>query len=1615
MRPFLRIVSVLCLLTLAACAPDPQPAAGAPQADVAATVSNDAFALIGAGAKAENNRPQLNLRFNRALASQQDFNQLVKVIDADGKAVDGGWVLDSDGRELGFRDVESERKYTVVIAAELLDAEGKALGSAQTRTIESVDLPPAAGFASRGSVLPARGALGLPVVAVNVPEIDVEFFRVRSAELSLATRNLVLNGRQWGYDLNQLKRYADSVYTNRFALPNGANQRQVSYLPIQTIQELKEPGLYYAVMKRAGEFDEGFEVTHYVVSDIGLHLRSYATRAEIFTRSLQTGAALSGVEIEVLDPNGVRLAKQSSDAEGRATLDFVPGADQMLLAQKGGDLTLLPMNQPALDLSEFDISGRTADQASVFIWSGRDLYRPGETLRFHALLRDQDGRPVKTGKLFGTLRQPDGRSYAQFELSAENLGYYSYQRVVGLDAPIGKWRLELATDPGEKARRHSFVFRVEEFLPERMKLALDSQKSALAPGDTLPYTVDAAYLYGAPASGNRFTAKLLITPASDLFPELKGYRYGDLANPPKLDPQDILDTTLDAEGKLESSAAIGLEKVESPLAATLLGSVFESGGRPVTRALTRVIWPADTIVGFRPLFEDAQVDYGGTASFELLRVNQAGERKAGPLEAVLIALDRDYRWSYDSDLGWRSDFTEKPRELIRKTLNYDGKQAIRFDAAVEWGAYRLEVKDPATGLLSRYPFEAGWGWQENRGLDPRPDKVKLALDKASYKAGDTMTVTVTAPSAGEGVLLVEADRLLTAQAFQAKSGSTVRLTVTEDWERHDVYITALVFKPGSAAESQTPNRSVGLLHVPMDRKSRALAVTLKAAEQIEPQSALKTEINAPALAGKEAFVTVSAVDVGVTNITSFAVPDPFAAFFSKRAFAIDARDVYGRIIESFAGEKARLRFGGDAALKALASAGRPNARVLIVDLFAQPVQLDSAGKATVTLAIPDFNGTLRVSTVVYGAAMFGSAAQEVVVRAPVVAEVGMPRVLAAGDRAQLALDLSNFTGAEQSFNAKLTGNSLIDVQPAAQAITLKDREKRTLLFTLKGGAGQGVGKISLELSGGPKPLQRSFEIAVRSAWPQTRTARLLVLDQPGTTNLAIDTSQWLQGSVRSRITLSSRIPLPTAAAAQEALDYPYGCIEQTTSRLYPYVLLDERAQGNLGLAPISGDKRSKNIQFGIDRVASMQLSSGHYAYWPGADYYDPFLTAYVVDVLMDAQDAGFALPPNLLQRSLERLKADLLAGGELSWERHNGDTAEHGRFAALAYSGYVLARVNQAPLGTLRSLLDSEVTKSKSGLPVMQLAVALKLAGDLDNAKKAAALAFGDYWQRKLQWLGDYGSSRSDQARILALALEYDLQPKAIDERLKPVADAFAGGDRSTYENMAVLRLAKALARAPSAGIDGALWIGKIEEGFKGQQRFGRDLAQRDLQQGARLDIISPGTVYLSQETVGAPTAPPAVANSAFQISRRYYRMDGSAYDGSALDEGEMLIVRLQINAQDSENPDGLVTDLLPGGLEIENVKLLDGAQLEGIMIEERSLKEWNESNAIKYEEYRDDRYVAALGRQYSAVNLFYLARAVNPGDYVVPPPLIEDMYRPALRSVGPAPFSRIEVKPRSQ
>jgi len=1679
----------------------PTPAASgraAPPAADASVGQSDPFAALDCRARQYNDTLALAVTFTQPLDRKADLSAYLHVADAGaaplpedaapadaaapvqhgdgatkGKPLPGAWVVGDNPRVAYFPYVQPQRLYGVRLAAGLPGAASDArLPGAAHCEVRTEAMPPAYYFASRGVVLPAGQNGGLPVVTVNQPEVDVQFLRVppervpaffgdvlgvgapaadgeedESEDADNDWRyagNRSLQGSVSNWDIDRLHTLADSVYQGRFLTDDKPNRRHVTFLPVERIAELQQPGIYVAVMSQPGRFRYEYQVTYFYVSDIGLMARRYSDRIEGYAVSLKSGQPIAGAAVELVDGAGKVLARAQSGADGHVGFAGGYAAARLVRASRGVETTVLALGEPALDLSEFDVGGHPSRNNNLFVYAGRNLYRPGETFTVSVLPRDADGRPLPQAPLTATLKRPDGRvARSSLWRAGESTPNYIEQAIeLPSDAQTGTWLLELRVDPASRVADTTWKFQVEEFLPERMKLVLESPQEVLAPDQAWTVAVQGDYLYGAPAAGNRLLAGLQVRRNRMALPQQwPGFIFGDVDDDSRRAYQALPETELDEHGaaqlEIDAEAAQG---AASPMLLRLSASLMESGGRPVVRSIERTIWPADKLVAVRPLFERDVTREGAPAAFEVVRVDARGrEVPVAGAQLRLYHEERRYYWRFDDQRGWNSGYTVN-EELLESRV-FDLKGRMTLSVPVGWGTYRLEITDPETGRTLRYRFYAGWDAQDAEAVGNRPDRVQMKLQGTPARPGDTVRLTLTPPHDGQALVTVEGDRLLWSKWMQASTaGTEVEIPLDPAWKRHDLYVSATVLRPGSAGDRITPARALGLAYLPIASDERRLAVHLSAPAKIRPETRSTVRVQVDGLQGEQAWVTLSAVDVGILNINQYATPDPLDFFFGKHRYSPDLLDMYGKLIEKMEGTPGRLKWGGDAALRG-DSRSLPR-KVKLVDLYSGPVKVDADGAAEIALDVPDFNGTLRLMAVAHTDERYGSADAEMQVAAPIVAELGTPRFITPGDQAAIALDLSNVSGATQKITVRLQAQDPLAIDDGERTLSLRDGQRATLRFTAHATGSYGLApiRLSMEGGGGPEPLRivRESALQVQPAHAAERSVRRLRL-APGETLAA--QAGWIAGyfpdSVSVALTLSSRPPINVNRLVDGLLTYPYGCTEQTISAALPWVLIDDAAAKRFGLPARTAEQRQQKVAGALWRLSGMRGASGAYSLWGDGGASDVWLTAYAVGFMQEARDAGFEIPQAALEGSRRWLLNQLQQAGSRfgTWSQELRNQVasgrfdridaeqlrqDHRRFAGLAAAALVLARDGQAPLSALRQLYDNSADRARSRLPLVQLAAAFKLAGDEGRMKSALDAAAGRAYGINRQgasgyaddWLGDYGSAVRDDALAYALAAQYGLRHERTEAWLAEVSARLSGRSYlSTQEQMALLLAARA------GGAGGEPWHAALSHGPGAGEQALAGADDRTLQIPATelgsLLVRNTGqqALYAEFDVQGTPADPPAPRADVIRLRRTWYTPDGKAWNGGALQTGDMLVVRVEADAR-MVVPDGLVVDRVPAGLEVENLNLSQSPDMRDWMVGGVRVVDALSDPNIKYREFRDDRYVAAVSLGRGKVDIFYLARVVTPGHYRVPSTEAEDMYRPELRGVGER-WSDVDIRDR--
>ncbi|MEX2201088.1 MAG: MG2 domain-containing protein [Dongiaceae bacterium] len=1479
------------------------------------------------------------------------------------------------------------------LLADLPDELAMRLGDDVALDVAVPDRDPVLGFRSTAYVLPRIGSTGVPLTTVNVTEAQLSLLRIND-------RNLVQQIREgrvlqlldpWVRDYI-IEDLGEEVWTGSVEIESVRNERVVTSIPVQEMIEEIEPGTYILIAD-TGEseaFDWEAKATQWlIVTDIGLLTMSGTDGLTVFVRSLDSAEPMAGATLRLYARNNEELATATTDQDGKAT--FAPGllrgsqglAPTMLTASHGDtDFAFLDLSGPAFDLSDRGVGGR--DVTGIYdalLYTDRGVYRPGERVELVALLRDAAGAALPDLPLFFNVLRPDGTLAQEIHSEASALGGHHIPLNFTTSSPTGQWQVLAFVDP-EGDPVGSVGFLIEDVIPARIEVEIETAATELVPGAPVDVTADAAYLYGAPGADLVVMGELVIDRNPDPFPEYPNYHFG-LADE-ALEPVRIaFDAPVtDAAGVSQFGVdATQLPDTVSPLRATLYVDVLEPGGRAVSETLLLPVRDEATAIGIKPRFTDDSAPYSLPAEFDVILLDTATRKPvdAASLRYDLIREEWDYQWFYDNGI-WDYSVTvrDMPQTGGSVETTPDGSGLVSM--VLDWGSYRLEVYDPEAGVAASYRFQAGWYGRPGEG--DTPDTLQISLEGDLFEPGDSVRAFITAPFEGPVQLALASDRVYRTWTVDAgPEGVETTIEVEEKWGA-GAYLLATAFRPASSAEKHGPGRAMGVAWIGIDPAPRQVEITLDLPELIEPRQTLEVPIEVSGFDGDEGYVTLAAVDEGILQLTDFESPDAPEFFLGKRRLGVELRDLYGRLIDGLAGDRGRIRSGGDGGL---GQRGAPP-QITLVALFSGIVTLDSDGRAIIPLELPDYNGRLRLMAVAWSALKVGSAEAPLIVRDPVVATSSAPRFLAPGDTSAVTFTVQNLDGAAGTYTLALAGNDAVAVtDPSTFELALEEGASVNQAVGIEGLA-VGAGALQMTLEGPDGfSLARTILLPVRPAQLPIQERIVHRLEPGESLTVGGDiAARFVPGSGEMLITFDGKPGIDVAGLLRSLDRYPYGCLEQTTSRALPLLYVAEVAR----LWDRDEDVAVLNARIAdaITRVLDMQRWDGSFSLWSGYGSADSWLSAYALDFLTRARSFGHEVPDFAYQRGLDWLAQ------ETSYFYADDPVL----VAARAYAGYVLASAGAGDPGSLRYVYDA-LSRDANGQPLWitplglaQLGAGFALYGDLDRARTAFADAIATERQDN-NYPADYGSPVRDLAMTIALAAETgaaDFDPAVEVERL---ADLYQTRRYlSTQEEGALLLAAASLAGSStfSLSIDG----GAADE---------HSTPLRVYRAGAALE---PAIVYrnegdaplwMSATLIGSPTEILKASNEGIGIERNYFDFEGNLIDPSQMTQGDMAVVRLDISIGRDVDDQILIVDLLPAGFEAENPHLSDSRNAE-------SLAWLGSIQPADHAEYRDDRFVASV--DWFGQGLFsvaYLVRAVTPGEFAHPAPVVEAMYQPELRGRG--------------
>jgi len=1485
-------------------------------------------------------------------------------------------------------------RYSVTVRPGVPAGDGGKTASAATVDLAIPDAPASVGFAGGGYVLAQAGETALPVTTVNVDEVKLRVLRIVDRNLidELAEGDFSRSMNGWWAE--QIERTdGELVWEGTLKTPGARNQRVRTGIPIDQIVDRSVPGVHVVTAQAANGPDEPWTTlaTQWlVVSNLGLTTFTGGDGLTAFVNGLDDAAPVAGVDTVLLARNNKILGRATTDAAGR--VDF-PGG---LLRGRGGneatallaygpnhDFTVLRLTGPAFDLSDRGVAGRTPPgPLDGFLWADRDIFRPGETVHLAALLRDAQARAVGNMPLTLAVVRPDGQDFRRLVLAARDAGAYQSDVDLPKSAPTGRWTALLYTDP-KAAPVAEMPFSVEDFVPERLDLELTAATDGIGAGETVEVALDGRFLFGAPAAGLRVTSELVVTTDPEPYPDWKDYAFGLATEQWSAVRAELPEGRTDADGKGTVAAELpATGDTTLPLLARVRSTLLEPGGRGVTRSLDLKVRGAALAIGVRPGFTDGTVSEESDAGFQVIALDPDGRPVAGKtLNWELIREIHHYDWVRVNG-NWEVETTVSNRRVDSGTLETAASGPQAMTVPVDWGWYRFEVYDAATGAASSIRFSAGW--RAGPSVASAPDKVKVSLDRDGYRPGDIAKVFIEPPYAGEALVTVLGDTVLSTRRVTVPAeGAEFALPVDGNWGAAGAYVAVTLLRPGrpDAAKSDgarsdappAPGRAIGLTWLKLDRGDRQLGVSILAPAETTPERRLIVPVAVSGLAvGEKAWLTLAAVDRGVLALTGYKTPDPETHYFGKRRLPIDMRDLYGRLIDGAYDRVGELRSGGDA--MADQNAGLTADAYETVALFSGLVAVGPGGRVEVPLDIPDFNGELRLMAVAFSADKLGHADAPLPVRPPVVAELSRPRFLAPGDVADLTLELHNLTGAAGDYRVTVTADGPVALRDGAeQTVALETGGKADRSVRLEA-TGTGVAQVALSLTGPSNvSLQRRFALTVRPA-QTVQTERRTVWLAPGSM-LRLDpalSAGLRPETVRTGVTIGTAPTFDLPHLLGALYRYPYGCLEQTVSTAMPLLYVDDLA-AYAGQGEDAAELRDR-VQKAIWRILNMQRSDGAFSLWDAYGPAEPWLSAYALDFLTRAREAGLTVPDGAYDQGLDWLKSGIVE--QAQW------TADS---VARPYALYVLAKAGRTDIvGAARYLADNRAGRLTYGARG-HLAATLARLGETERATRLLAdtdIPARDWWRH------DYGTRLRDAALRLTVLTETGGDPKTIAGLADQVADLAAKRRWLSTQEMSWLVLAaKAMIerqQAVTAEIDGRL---------TGPQT--RPIAafpsQEQLERGYVLSNRGGETVRIAVSSTGVPTAPLPPEAAGFTVERTIRALDGTPLaDGADLVQGERYVVLLNGSSDTAREHQALLVDLLPAGLEIENTRLRNGGDTGDFSW----LPELTEARHV---EMRDDRFIAAydLSDRQGTFTAAYIVRAVTRGSYVAPAPYVEDMYQP--------------------
>jgi uncharacterized protein YfaS (alpha-2-macroglobulin family) len=470
--------------------------------------------------------------------------------------------------------------------------------------------------------------------------------------------------------------------------------------------------------------------------------------------------------------------------------------------------------------------------------------------------------------------------------------------------------------------------------------------------------------------------------------------------------------------------------------------------------------------------------------------------------------------------------------------------------------------------------------------------------------------------------------------------------------------------------------------------------------------------------------------------------------------------------------------------------------------------------------------------------------------------------------------------------------------------------------------------------------------------------------------------------------------LEFTGSLQYLLRYPHGCLEQTTSKLFPLLYFEDFAKG-ADFVEFSTATPRYFLREGIQKIERMQLENGYFSYWSGSEGVNNYAFLYAAHFLAEARSKGLEVNEAVWNNLQYRLNEDVLNLFQ-EGEGYDGDY----NLSHQVYALYILALSGNPRLSEMNYLLEYQEKRLRSH-DRARLAAAYKLAGRTSQANELLGnvVSFNEYDNPYRHTAGTFASNTRDLAILLDALLEVDPNSDAIALVIDKLGSKRKYGRwGSTQDNaIALMALGKSIAKsAKTQNGDVIVTLPNGEEVVNESVR----LSTVDLLSG-EVSIRTTGDAeanFFWQADGISNAGKVQDEDSGIEVRRQYYNAKKEKVDLNNVQQGSLVIVELTMKSTNDTLHNVAVVDLLPMGLEIENARLSTSADIP-----------WLKSTAVvDHADIRDDRMNLYMTLGEKEVVYYYTTRAVTVGNFVVPSVRAEAMYDESKYSLSGSSLMKV-------